>query len=463
MPARKPIIALKAGASETTAAIAAAHTGAVVGDDRVFNALCDRLGIIRVPSVETLVNTAAMVAALGPLAAPGVAFLSMSGGMSEIASDLAETTGVSFPQFAPETRAQMASIISDLGQMHNPLDLTGAAVRDEEMWRSLTPVLAADPAIGLTLINWDVPNVAEPSMQNTLRIIGETLAAQPTPAMLIGNYSRQINEHGRAYMAQHGITYALPGLDHGMFATGKLAWWSQKIQRPLDLPAPPPAPANPAHPVDERQSLAHLAAHGVPVIPQLVATSAAEAAAHAATIGGPVVLKVLSPDIAHKTEAGGVALNLEGEAAVAAAYDRITASVKAYAPAAHIEGILVSPMRAGGIEMLVGIARDPTWGPVLAVGLGGVWVEVLNDTALCLLPASPAEIRSKLAGLKAAKLLSGYRGAAPTDLDHLANVIAAIGNAALALGPDLAAFEVNPLHVNGDRIEALDALAVWNT
>ena len=461
--AKKPIIALKAGAAETTAAIAAAHTGAVVGDDKVFNALCDRLGIIRVPSIETMVNTAAMLAALGPIARPGVAFLSMSGGMSEIASDLAETTGVSFPQFAPETQTAMGSIISDLGQMHNPLDLTGAAVRDEEMWRRLTPVLARDPAIGLTLINWDVPNLAEPSMQNTLRIIGETLAAEPTPAMLIGNYSRQINEHGRAYMNKYGISFALPGLDHGLFATGKLAWWSAHVQRPLDLPEATPAPANPACPADERQSLAHLAAHGVPVIPQLVATSGAQAAAHAETIGGPVVLKVLSPDIAHKTEAGGVVLNLEGAAAVSAAYDRIMASVTAHAPTAHIEGILVSPMRGGGIEMLVGIARDPSWGPVLAVGLGGVWVEVLNDTALCLLPASPAEIRSKLAGLKAAKLLSGYRGAPATDLDQLAGVIAAIGSAALALGPDLAAFEVNPLHVNGDRIEALDALAVWNT
>ena len=460
--AKKPIIAIKAGAAETTAAIAAAHTGSVVGDDRVFNALCDRFGIIRVPSVETMVNTAAMLAALGPVEKPGIALLSMSGGMCEIASDMAETAGVTFPQFSADTRTALAEVISELGQMHNPLDLTGAAVRDEEMWRGITPVLGSDAGIGLTLINWDVPNVAEPSMQNTLRILGETLAASPTPAMLIGNYSRQINEHGRAYMQQYGITYALPGLDHGLFAAGRLAWWSQKIRQPLDLPPLPPMPAAPARPQDERQSLAHLASHGVPVIPQQVAASADEAAAHAATIGGPVVLKVLSPDIAHKTEAGGVVLNLEGEAAVAAAYERIIASVTAHAPQAHIEGVLVSPMRSGGIEMLVGIARDPTWGPVLAVGLGGVWVEVLKDTALCLLPASTAEIRDKLASLKAAKLLAGYRGAPATDLGKLAEVIAAIGQAALALGPDLAAFEVNPLHVHGDRIEALDALAVWN-
>ena len=119
-------------------------------------------------------------------------------------------------------------------------------------------------------------------------------------------------------------------------------------------------------------------------------------------------------------------------------------------------------MRQGGTELLIGVARDPAWGPVLAVGLGGVWVEVLKDTNLCLLPASPGEIRRAFEGLRAAKLLQGYRGAPPVDLDRLAEVVAGIGHAALALGPQLAAFEVNPLRVNGTEIEALDALAIWS-
>ncbi len=461
--ARKPIVALKAGAAEATAAIAAAHTGAVVGDDRVFNALCDRLAIVRVPTVETLVNTAAVLAATGPIEKPGTTFVSISGGMCEIASDIADAAGVSFPPFAPATRSALSGVISGLGQMHTPLDLTGAAVREEELWRSVAKIISRDPGIGLTLLNWDVPNLAEPSMANTLQIIGETLGSADAPMLLVSNYARPINEHGRAYMAKHGLGYALPGLDHGLFAAGRLAWWSEHVTRPLKLPGIAPA-ATPAEiPRDERQALAHLARFGVPVIPQLLARSAAEAASHAREFGGSVALKILSPDIAHKTEAGGVALGLQGDDAVADAYDRITASVARKAPMARIEGVLVAPMRSGGIEILAGIARDPTWGPVLAIGLGGIWVEALNDTALCLLPASPDDILRSCRSLRAAALFDGYRGATPTDMDMLAEVICAIGNAALALGPELAAFEVNPLHVNGSRIEALDALAVWTS
>jgi hypothetical protein len=123
--------------------------------------------------------------------------------------------------------------------------------------------------------------------------------------------------------------------------------------------------------------------------------------------------------------------------------------------------VLVAPMRSGGLELLVGVARDPIWGPVLAVGLGGVWVEVLKDTALCLLPAPHEEIVRALRSLRAAQLFDGYRGQPAVDLDRLADVIARIGEAAIALGPDCAALEVNPLYVRGEHIEALDALAVW--
>jgi succinyl-CoA synthetase beta subunit len=301
-------------------------------------------------------------------------------------------------------------------------------------------------------------------MANTLRIIGETLGAATTPMILIGNYARPVNEHGHAWLARNGIAYTLPGLDHGMYAAGRLAWWSERIGKPLELALPATSVAtSTVRPADEWQVLAHLANFGVPVIPQLIARNAAEAAAHARAIGGPVVLKILSPDVAHKSDVGGVLLGMEGDVAVSAGYDQIMTSVLAKAPGAQVDGLLVSPMRMGGTELLVGIARDPVWGLVLAVGLGGVWVEVLNDTAICLLPASADEIKQAFASLRAAKLLQGYRGAPPVDLDRLANIVAGICLAAQALGPDLVAFEVNPLRVNGAEIEALDALAIWST
>ncbi|MDG2002216.1 MAG: acetate--CoA ligase family protein [Novosphingobium sp.] len=460
--ARKPIVAIKAGASETTAALATAHTGAAVGDDRVFDAACDRLGVVRVKTIEELINTAAMLAATGPIDPPGVAMVSISGGVCEISSDCAETLGVTFPQFSENTRSQLAGTISELGQMHNPLDLTGAAVAQEELWRSVPEIVSRDPQIGLTLLNWDLPARAEPTMPNTLRIIGETIASSEQPMAFIANLHKPVNEHGIAYMQKHGLRHTLPGTAEGLNAIGKLAWWSQRMLRELQPPKFRDRPGTGAKPADERETLAHLAEHGVPIIAHKLARNGEEAAAHAREVGGPVALKVLSPDIAHKTEAGSVLLGLEGDEAVSQAHDRIIASAAAHAPDAQIEGVLVSPMRTGGLELLVGVARDPVWGPVLAIGLGGIWTELLADTALCLLPAQPDEIIRACKSLRAAKIFEGYRGAPATDMNQLAAVISSIGEAALALGPDLAALEVNPLFVSGETIEALDALAVWS-
>ncbi|RZK00836.1 MAG: CoA-binding protein [Novosphingobium sp.] len=456
----KPIVALKVGSAAATAAVAAAHTGAMVGDDCVFDAVCDRLGIVRVDTIEGLVNTAATIAATGPIARPGVTLVSMSGGVCEIASDYGAARGVAFPQFAEDTRAELAGQISVLGQMHNPLDLTGAAVRDEHLWATVPEIIARDPAIGLTLIAWNVPQVAEPSMPNTLDLIGKTVQNLATPALIVNNVEQPVNEYGRAYLASHGQLFSPPGLAHALDAVRGLWWWSSRLDRPaFAVSVPSDIKARPAN---ERETLSHLSDYGVPVVPTRVARNADEAVAAAREIGGPVALKILSGQIAHKSEVGGVALNLLGDQAVASAYRAMMVAVAERAPGAVIEGVLVSPMRANGIELLVGIARDPQWGLVAAVGLGGFWVEALADTALMLLPATREDIVTALRSLRGFKMLDGYRGLPEADLEAVADAVVRIGDAALALGDDLAALEVNPLFVAGSHVEALDALAVFD-
>jgi hypothetical protein len=215
-------------------------------------------------------------------------------------------------------------------------------------------------------------------------------------------------------------------------------------------------------PSSEHQLLRHLGTSGVPVVQQVLAGSAAAAVQAAAAIAGPVVLKIASPDIAHKTEVGGVVLNLLGDAAVSAAFDAIMARASVAAPAARLDGVVVSPMRSGGIELLVGVHVDAQWGPVLAVGLGGVWVEVLKDTSLRTLPVDEEDVLEMLSELRAASLLDGYRGQAAVDRRALARAIVAIADAALDFGPALQTLEINPLLASGATIEALDALAVWS-
>jgi succinyl-CoA synthetase beta subunit len=169
-------------------------------------------------------------------------------------------------------------------------------------------------------------------------------------------------------------------------------------------------------------------------------------------------MKIASDDIAHKSDIGGVALDLQGDAAIGAAFRRI---VSVAPQSARVDGVLVAPMRSGGIELFVGCTRDPQWGPVIAVGLGGVWVEILQDVALRPLPIDAAEVRRMLGELRGAKLLHGARGMQAADLGAVAAVVARIGDAAVALGPEMEALEVNPLWVRGADVEALDALAVW--
>jgi acetate---CoA ligase (ADP-forming) len=461
LEARKPIVALKVGSAETTAAVAAAHTGAAVGDDKVFDALCDRYGIVRVDTIESLVTTAATIAATGPIDKPGVALVSISGGVCEIASDYGPRVGAALPQFSDATRAELASVISDFGQMHNPLDMTGAAVRDEELWLKIPQIISRDPAIGLTLLTWDIPAVAEPSMPNTVKLIGQSVQRLATPALIVNNVERAINEHGRAYLSDNNQLFTPPGLRHTLEAVGRLWWWSQRIRRPA-----PPRPmlsfaSTTSRPGDERQALDYLASCGVPIIPTRIARSEGDAVAAAREIGQQVVLKILSPDIAHKSEVGGVALNLRGDTAVAGAYGTMMATVADQAPGAAIEGVLVAPMRSNGVELLVGIARDPQWGLVCAVGLGGFWVEALADTALCLLPATRDEIVAAFRSLRGVRMLEGYRGTPVADLQAVAEVVMRIGDAAMALGDELVALEVNPLFVSGSHVEALDALAIF--
>src|SRR5712671_3727588 len=179
----------------------------------------------------------------------------------------------------------------------------------------------------------------------------------------------------------------------------------------------------------------------------------------AADFGGPLSVKIVSADILHKSDIGGVMLDVPaGEEAVRAAYRAVTAAAP---DGARIDGVLVSPMRRGGTELLVGAVRDPQWGPVLAVAIGGLLVEVLRDSALAPLPVTPGQVGRLLDRLRGRALLDGVRGAAPADRDALTAVIARIGDLALALGDALESLEINPLMVDGARIEALDAVVTW--
>ncbi|MBK1661629.1 acetate--CoA ligase family protein [Paracraurococcus ruber] len=461
--ARKPIVVCKIGASEVAALSARAHTGALVGDDRLFDGICRQYGVVRVHSMEDLVVTASLLARTGPLREGGVGLLSNSGGICGIAADTATAVGMPVPALSAEGVAALQAALPDYGTAQNPLDITGASTLDRSLFETTLRVMAREPGLAALVTFADLPDAerdaADPMNRAGWQHMARGIEGSAIPVLIMSCLGKPVSSVAQGIVEEMQLPYMATGLHRGLTALGHVFWWSARLRRGLATPLPATAPADAARPLSEQQALAWLASFGVPVVPTVLAVNEAMAVAAARGIDSPVVLKVASAQIAHKSDIGGVALNLEGDAAVTRAFQAVTAGVPADAT---LDGVLVAPMRRGGLELLVGITRDPQWGPVLALGLGGVWVEVLQDVALRPLPVAPAEVRAMLEELKGAALLQGRRGVPAADLDRVAEVVVRIGDAALALGPDLETFEVNPLWVCGTEVEVLDALAVWS-
>jgi acyl-CoA synthetase (NDP forming) len=365
----------------------------------------------------------------------------------------------------PEATAQaLTKVLPSYGTPHNPLDITGAAVLEPELFDKALKIMGHEPAFSALACLFEVPGTEAQATDfylASLRNISTGLKGLPIPTLMISHTLKPMTEVSRRIVSDLDLPYTSAGIFHGLSALGRAWWWSEQQTRDAPSWMPPAVSKGPEQwPKTEREVLEHLALHGVPVVPATLATSEASAVAAARAFKGPVVLKIASADIQHKSDIGGVALNLNGDAAVANAFYQV---MTAAPPGAQVDGVLVSPMREKGLELFVGCTRDPQWGPVLAVGLGGIFVEILQDVALRVLPVTPNEVKRMLAELKGARMLDGQRGIPAADLDAVSQAIARIGDAAVALGSALDALDVNPLWVRGSQVEALDALAVSST
>lgn len=461
--AGKPIVALKIGRSGLASRTARAHTGALVGDDRVVDAAFRRLGVVRVRSLEDLMVTAALLASSGPLPGPRLGVVTPSGGASEIIADRAEDEGLELPPFTDSTVARLKEIIPEFGSAANPLDVTGYVVVDRTLLSRALRIVAEDPGIDVVLLLSDLPRAEPPDPAPVFRLHETTtrvIAESPRPVVVVGNVLTDLSPFGRRIQERTGYPHVVGGIEHGLTAIGAAVRWAREPERAEPGPAPPvPVVNGPATGVwAEHRAAALLAANGIPVVPSELAPDEEAAVSAAERTGYPVVLKAAAEGLGHKSDIGGVRLGLASAGDVRRAYREVRAAM---GPGG--EGVLVQPQREGGVELLAGVVRDPAWGLVLAVALGGVWVEVLKDSVLRLLPVDAAEVRRALGELRGAALLDGARGTEPADLDAVAEVIARVGALAEGLGDGLESLEVNPLLVRGARIETLDALVTWRS
>ncbi len=468
----KPIVAFKIGRSEASALTALAHTGALVGNDAVNDAAFRQLGIIRVHSLEDLLITAGLAGYVGRLPGRRLGIVTPSGGACDILSDLAHDEGLELPEFAPETVEQLRNVLPSFSTPHNPLDVTGYIVVDASLQRRALEIVANDPNIDFILNIVSVESALPPTpaqLELSLGLYDQLAVSIRTanhPIVLVSNTCLDLPATSRLIVERTGFHF-VAGMEHGMHALARLLWWSEQTLAPAPQTTEEPLPPAPAFSLprvgtwSEAQARSLLQEAGIPVVPGLLATSAEAATEAAQSFGFPVALKIQSQEIVHKSDIGGVALHLTSEEAVRQRFRTMLEQVQSSRPDAKIDGILVSPMRSSGIELLVSVIRDPLWGPVLTLGLGGIWTEALNDTSVRLLPVQQDEIVTMLTELRGAAILRGDRGHAPVDLHAVSTLIFRISTLACSLGSQLAALEINPLWIDGSRIEALDVLVHW--
>lgn len=458
--ARKPVIVLKIGASEAGQAAAASHTGALAGSDAVFDAVFRRAGAVRVHSVEQLLDLGHAAAVLGDRLPKGrrTMLLTASGGFGVLLADAASAAGLSLPSPSEATQRRILDVVP-YASPRNPVDATAQMSSRPEILEAILAALLEDDACDALLVLMSaslyLPRLRSVYMP-TLRALREK---HPDKVVMLA-------VHGPQDAVAELTAMGFPVVDGVGPSTQALAGLCDlAVSRSLP---PLPAPLPPAPPIDaaalgtEAGAKAALAAAGVPVLPERVVATAAEAVQASTAMGFPVVLKVVSPDLPHKTEVGGVALGLDSAESVASAYDAMLARVRGAAPAARIDGVLVSPMVRGGTEMILGAKRDPVFGPVVLVGLGGIFAEVIQDVAVRPAPVDEAEAMEMLRGLKAFAVLDGARGRPKADLAAAASAVAVLSRFAAQHAADIAEIDINPLLVRaaGEGAVALDALIV---
>ncbi|MDZ4215335.1 MAG: acetate--CoA ligase family protein [Rhodocyclaceae bacterium] len=465
--AGKPLVVHKLGTSERGAQAAVSHTGSVAGSQAAYRATFERAGIIMVDNIESLIETTVFFAKAPQPKARGVAVAAVSGGACILLADKAEVHGVELPHPTPAAMAVLERLVPEYGAPGNPCDMTAQMLYTPEHLRECFDALLADPQYGILVVPH---NFAYAAATNRVNVLGDA-AAQHGKMACVTWLTQHLEGPGAEETERNDKVALFRSMDSCMAAIAKWhrrADWMASQGQAQDRMATAAARQLAAALLDrasnatltEREGKEVLACYGVPVVRETLVQNADEAVAAALASGGPVVLKLESPDIAHKTEAGVIRLGLTTPEQVRTAFAEVMANAGKVTPTPRINGVLVQPMVPQGVEIMVGARVDPQFGPLVVVGLGGVFVELLKDTSVRPAPVGCNEALAMLQALKGHAVLQGFRGAEPVNLERLAEVIARISEFVADHAERLTELDVNPLICAGDRIVAVDALIV---
>jgi acyl-CoA synthetase (NDP forming) len=454
--ASKPVVLMLVGRSVKARKAAQSHTGALVSDFATVRAQVEDAGAIVVTTMDETVDLVAILQRFPTPPAKGPGILTASGAYVALTNDFAEEIGLDLPQLEPTTLQTIKETLPSYGNFGNPLDTTAGF--SPEMLPIATKALIDDPNVGMLFISFPIRTAVPVKAFNQ----GMAHSHKPKVMVALGD-TWPLGDDVQAAVKESPAVFSRSS-DRMLRAIALYTRYGRSLARPCATVVSPSIPGLPklgrgAHPEWLGKKL--LAAAGIRIPDGALTRTANEAATLAQQIGYPVVLKAQAAFLSHKTEAGGVALNLTDEAAVRAAWDTTMCKAKHAAPNTKLDGALIEKMSPPGIELMVGAKRDPWWGTVLLLGLGGVWVEALGDVQVLPGTADKLQIIEALGKLRAAKLLVGMRGAPPADLTAVADVVIAIGRLMQSV-PEISEIDINPLtvHGEGEGATALDALIV---
>ena len=460
--ARKPVVVLKAGRSEEAARAVSSHTGALAGSDRAFDAAIRQAGAARASTVQELFDVARALSTQPLPRGRRLAIVTNGGGLGIVAADAAHDTGLRVVPLEASVRARLAAVLPPTASVTNPIDLIGDA--DAQRYGDALHALGGDATDAVLVLL--TAQAATDALAVARAVVGATRDwSRPVAAAFVGG--------GRVAGGARALEEAgIPCYPFPEPALRTLAGMVQVFER--RVPAQPQSAAHPSA-TAAREAVARLRAsgsgnlgfrelapllesYGIPCAAARTAVTGKEAARVADEIGGPVALKIVSPDISHKSDVGGVRLGLVSAAEVEDAAETMMRSVRAARPDARVEGVLVQRMAPPGKELVLGMVRDAQFGPMILVGFGGIYVEVLHDTAVRLCPVTIQDAREMLGELRMAPLLEGIRGEVPVRLDLLAEAMHRFAELAADVD-DFAELEINPLVASPAGVIAVDARA----
>src|SRR5882672_739013 len=452
LAAGKPMTAIKTGATAKARSAAQSHTGAIGGDYAAYLAMCERYGIVNCRSLDDMLETCLAFDGRRLPKGPRIGFVTTSGGTVDLLYDYAETEGATMPDYAPQTLTGLMPFMQEGIEPKNPLDL-GIPMGLKHA-AGVCEVVAKDPNIDM--IAWAAMLPSKAGAWEGVEALQAMVRGTDKPIVGFGRMSYQMTPEAVDAQKAAGFPF-LQGLEPMLRAMNGL--WFHAARRGRQPVASPPTPAS-----DLTAAMldATLARYGIALPKSREVASPAEAATAAEAIGFRVVLKIRSPDILHKTEAGGVVLDLRSREAVLTAADALMAAARASHPGARIDGFLVQEM-ISGVEAIVGARNDALYGPILLVGAGGILVELARDVALRLLPVTAQDVTVMIDGLRLNKLIAGFRGRLAADRQALEATIQALAQFYLDHRARIEDIEINPLMIRPSGAVAVDVRVIWRT